>query len=31
MGVTVRRIQEWNDLKGDEIYPRQPLKIMESS
>ncbi|WP_223831543.1 M23 family metallopeptidase [Bacillus swezeyi] len=30
MGVTVQRIQEWNGLKGEQIYPQQPLKIRET-
>jgi LysM repeat protein len=31
MGVTVRHLKEWNDLKGEQIYPRQLLEIKESS
>lgn len=31
MGVTVRHLKEWNDLKGEQIYPRQLLEIRESS
>lgn len=29
MGVTVQHIQQWNDLKGEQIYPRQPLTIRD--
>ncbi|MDI5789433.1 MULTISPECIES: LysM peptidoglycan-binding domain-containing protein [Bacillus] len=31
MGVTVQRLKEWNDLKGERIYPRQMLEIRENS
>lgn len=27
MGVTAGAIQEWNGLKGETIYPQQPLLI----